>query len=49
VVRTAGSGNIVEDEIVIFESDIPAQHIWMPERSQAYRVICRGVVMATVN
>ena len=35
----AGRRHVVEHDIILFETDIPAQHMWGPESSKNYRVL----------
>jgi hypothetical protein len=38
-IPAAGKRYIVEHDIVLFETDVPAQHMWSPESSNNYRVL----------
>ncbi len=44
-----GTKYIVEQEITIFETDIPSQHLWAPKGSPNYKVLWQGVVKQLVN
>ena len=35
----AGKRCIVEHDILLFETDVPAQHLWSPESSRKYRIL----------
>jgi hypothetical protein len=35
----AGKRYIVEHDIILFETDVPTQHMWSPESSRNYRVL----------
>jgi hypothetical protein len=38
-IPAAGRRHVVEHDIILFETDIPAQHMWGPESSKNYRVL----------
>jgi hypothetical protein len=38
-IPAGGKRYIVEHDIVLFETDVPAQHMWRPESSKHYRVL----------
>jgi hypothetical protein len=38
-IPAAGKSYIVEHNIILFETDVPAQHKWSPETSRHYRVL----------
>jgi hypothetical protein len=38
-IPAAGGRYVVEHDIILFETDIPSQHMWSPESSRNYRVL----------
>jgi hypothetical protein len=44
-----GTKYIVEEEITIFETDVPSQHMWTPKGSPNYKVLWQGVLKQIVN
>jgi hypothetical protein len=38
-IPAAGKRYIVEHDIILFETDIPPQHMWRPEKSRAFKVL----------
>ena len=45
----AGKPYVVEEELTIFETDIPPQHMWMPKGSSNYKVLWHGIVKQVSN
>jgi len=38
-IPAAGKRYIIEHDIILFETDVPAQHMWSPESSRNYRLL----------
>jgi hypothetical protein len=44
-----GKKYVVEEELSIFETDIPEQHHWEPVASSKYKVLWTGIIRQTAN
>ncbi len=49
--RVGAPGNpyVVEEELTIFETDIPPEHMWMPKGSPNYKVLWRGLIVQALD
>jgi len=44
-----GTTYVVEEDLTIFETDVPTQHMWAPQDSTSYKVLWSGVLKQTVK